>query len=721
MRFGALFALVIGLASCKQKSTSAHADTAPDAGSGGGWIERFRATDQPSACSFDQGGPFIDFGEAAERWRLRDASFVEDEEREGASWWAIDARNVRAVTALDAVDLKDGGAWALDVRVLATAAHSITVAVNDRLAGSVLVEKGPPRVVSLRVAGAALVGGNNTISLAARPLGSARGGPGHALVDWVHLHTAGVAEGHGARPSRRSMARFSERDGKSYKAFSLPDGTRMRCTMPLAPSAMTRAALAVEGPGEVEVEVRWTLAGHEGFPLARVVVKGTDAAWTRVDGGAPLVPGGTMATLEVRVVRATPGSRLLVADLSWFVRAEPAAEPGGPLDAALVVVLSHVGMTDLPTLLGAANGSSVPLSSRRFRSGALSGNSAIAAILSGKQGEAIGVLDADSRAPGAALTLPRALKSVGVRSFYATGHPLSGPAHGFMVPEWDRAFSYAPNESPTLPLEEFSAWLAEVKPRRFFALLHLRGGHAPFDLRPSEAQLLPPAGYTGTIDPMRVTSWWSRHPRGPLRMTENDLTRLDALHDSALGKQAHSLENLLANLRLSHPSALIILTTDVGYRKGYPKSYDEGVLLAHDALVAPLVALGIPRMTTDALSLRDVHATITAAFGIPSISAATGRALWLDGRQELDAVMSGRTHGLWMGDVAIEATDGVESHLCAWTTDPECRLPEATFPASIRDGFRRLETEHFEGPRGQRRSPVVVDGALETALRLWGL
>ncbi len=707
-------------AGCKRPGP-APAPSALDGGAEPARIVRFRATDNEDSCVFEQAGPFLDFGEQPERWRLRDAAGIEEEEREGASWWSVDTRTVRAIASVDGRDVSGESPWSLDIRMLATESRNLMVLVNDRVVGSLRVDAGPPKIETVHVDRSALVAGDNTIALAARRASGARIGAGRVLVDWVHLRHEGTPTSSVARPTRRAVRRIAARGGKSYKAFSLPDGTSLACTMALSPHAATTAALAVEGSGEVEAELRWKLADRELPPIARVVLRGSESTWSRVDGGAPLVPSTTMATLEVRVLRATQGSRLLLADLGWSVPPEPTPAAATPIDGALVVVLSHVGSGDLAVLRSAFDGTEAPLAAKLFRSGALSGNAAIASILSGMRAESVGVLDADARVAPAVLTLPRALKAAGVHTFFGTGHPLSGAAHGFLLPDWDRSVAHAPMDSATAPVDDFTHWLEETKPARFFGLLHLRGGHAPFDLRPAEAQLLVPANYTGTVDPAQVASWWSRHPRGPLRLSEADRTRLDALHGAALEKQAAALVKAIVELRRTHPRSIVIVTTDVGFRAHDPSAYDEGVLLPHDALTAPLLVAGLATITSEPVSLRDVHATLAESFDVVKLSRGDGVPLSRDGREAIATAVSGRARAIWVGDFVYESIDGVDARLCAWSSDPECRKARDDVPASLRDGFRRLETELSRHPASLRREPVVVDGALEKALRMWGL
>jgi hypothetical protein len=726
-RLRALAALLAACAAlgCKRAPTvleAVVAPAAPDAGAPDARVVRFRAADTPSACVFAQGGPFLDFGEEAERWRLRDASGVEEEEREGASWWAVDARTLRAVVAMDPEELEGDGPFALDLRVFATETRTLSIVVNDRVVGALRVEPGPPRLETVRVERAALVVGDNTIALAARRATGARLGAGRVLVDWVHLHRATAATDKVARPTRRATFRVAARGGESHKAASLPEGASLACAMPLAPHAATTAAFAVEGSGEIEAEIRWRVAGQALPPLARVVLRGSEKTWSRVDGGAPPLEGTAMAALEVRVLRATQGSRLLVADLGWSTKAPEAGVSAPALDGVVVVVVSHVGLgPDTDALRAALATVEAPRAAVRFRSGALSGNAAIATLLAGQRPEAAGVLDPDAKAQVASLTLPRALKSIGIHTLYATGHPLGGAAHGFFVNEWDRAIAHAPNDASTAPLQDLADWLDQTKPERFFALVHVRGGHAPFDLRPAEAQALPPAEYKGTLDPAQVASWWSRHPRGPLRLTDADRTRLDALHEASLAKQTALLAKVVADVRRSYARSAVVVTTDVGFRPRDPQAYDEGVLLAHDALVAPLLTIGLPELTGEPVTLRDVHASVAEALGGGTLARSSGVPLWRNGRDDVSAVASGRARALWVGDLALESADGVDARLCAWARDPECRERDVPVPAAVRDGFRRLERELTKGPVATKREPVLVDGALERALRAWGL
>ncbi len=718
--FAGIVALCM-LAGCKKPPPVLEAVTAVDAGVAAEPVIRFRAANAPAACTFAQGGPFLDFGEESERWRLRDGAGVEEEEREGASWWAVDTRTLRAGFAMDPGEASADEAWVVDLRVLATESRTLSVLVNDRAVGSVRIDAGPPRIETLRIDKGALVPGENVLALAARRASGSRMGTGRALVDWVHVHREGLALDKTARPARRSVSRVAARGGESYKAFSLPDGTSVSCAMPVAPNASTAAALAVEGSGEIEAELRWRVPDRELPPLARVVLKGAEKNWVRLDGGAPAITGTTMAALEVRVVRATQGSRLLVGDLGWSTPAEPRPEPGPATDGVVVIVLSHVGTSDLGALRAVFEGGEPPLVASRFRSGALSGNAALAILLGGQRPELGGVFDPDARVATGFLTLPRLLKGSGVQTFYASGHPLTGAAHGFLVSDWDRALTHAPLESATAPLQDFADWYDQLRPQRFFALVHLRGGHAPFDLRPAEAQALAPPGYTGTIDPAQVGSWWSRHPRGPLRLTEADRTRLDALHDASLAKQLALLAKVVADVRRANPKTVFVVTTDVGFKPHDPLAYDEGVLLAHDTLVAPLLTLGLPRLTGEPVAMRDVHATVAELLGVGKTARSSGRPLWRDGRDDIASVASGRARACWVGSLALESPDGVDARLCHWAADPACRALDVPVPAALREGFQRLERELAHAPQAAKREPVVVDGALEKALRSWGL
>jgi hypothetical protein len=204
-------------------------------------------------------------------------------------------------------------------------------------------------------------------------------------------------------------------------------------------------------------------------------------------------------------------------------------------------------------------------------------------------------------------------------------------------------------------------------------------------------------------------------------LSEADRTRLDALHGAALEKQAAALVKAIVELRRTHPRSIVIVTTDVGFRAHDPSAYDEGVLLPHDALTAPLLVAGLATITSEPVSLRDVHATLAESFDVVKLSRGDGVPLSRDGREAIATAVSGRARAIWVGDFVYESIDGVDARLCAWSSDPECRKARDDVPASLRDGFRRLETELSRHPASLRREPVVVDGALEKALRMWGL
>jgi hypothetical protein len=119
--------------------------------------------------------------------------------------------------------------------------------------------------------------------------------------------------------------------------------------------------------------------------------------------------------------------------------------------------------------------------------------------------------------------------------------------------------------------------------------------------------------------------------------------------------------------------------------------------------------------------LRDVHATVAELFDAGKLARSTGLPMWRGGRDDVLVATSGRARALWVGDLVLESADGVDVRLCAWARDPECREREIGVPASVREGFRRLERERAKATPSTKREPVVVDAALERALRAWGL
>lgn len=190
----------------------------------------------------------------------------------------------------------------------------------------------------------------------------------------------------------------------------------------------------------------------------------------------------------------------------------------------------------------------------------------------------------------------------------------------------------------------FLNWIQDREGRPWFAFLNYYDAHrpyqppAPFDTMFASAEIRPDPRFRQDEDPKHP--WSDRDARNFIAAYDGAIAYLDA----ELGKLFAELER-----RGELSRTLVIVTSDHGEEFGEHRLYDHGHSLYQPALHVPLL-LWWPgeapagREIEEAVSLRDIPATIAAAAGIGTDSPFPGRSLsrfWRGTAGVPDTVVSG--------------------------------------------------------------------------------
>ena len=239
-------------------------------------------------------------------------------------------------------------------------------------------------------------------------------------------------------------------------------------------------------------------------------------------------------------------------------------------------------------------------------------------------------------------TLAEILTARGVRTFGAVANAMAGAAMGL-----DRGFSEFREiyNDPELGSraevfgKKVHGWFAAHRQERFFAYLHFREPHVPFD---------PPAQYRtmfGPDAPLKVTAqgwneWYAAVNEGRIHPTREEIEHLVRLYDGNLAYVDHEVGALRAALEAQGvwDRTLVIIMADHGdqlYEDGY---VGHSAQVREESARVPLIVhfpagrgphgLRVPAL----VDLTDVAPTVAETFGIasdaPELRTFQGRSLF---------------------------------------------------------------------------------------------
>lgn len=698
----------------------------------------------PETCSIGHEGILLDLGieTARPELGLRDDGIVATE-REGASWERISTHSLtlRFVGPPDGTEgapSPDGGRGDLhvDARLRGVTARSVSLYLNGKALGTMSLSRGETTLRSLRSSTIGILPGSNDLQL--RFNGLPKGSTDAAAeIDWIRVGYG--SDGAYAAPTFSEATTSATLSGVPRRTLSLRSPAFLRCTGYLPRHAVLHASLGLSGHGDGDVEVRIARDAVPAKSLGTFHVRGADdATWLPVDVPLPDDVTDQLGALELIVLRASAGTRVLLGEPRLSVPVEPAPAPHASARGVLLVVfgqlspklLSLYGGSNAMPELEALGRSGVVFETHRATTPWAAG--ALASMLTALSPRLHGATDDGARLATTPVTVADAAREAGVATAFFTANPTTSAPYGFDR-GWQSffvAYPGAPGGSAAV-FDEAGKWITAHKGERYLVVVHARGGHAPWDVPVDDLKSIAPDGYTGPIDPLHAAETLAKARRVPplLRFTDADRARAWALYGRALAGQDAALGRLMTALRDSGRDAdtTVMVTGDCGLDEAAHVPFGDAEPLVDGSLSIPLVlrpaggGAGI-RSKTPTTSL-DVGRTALLelglvppkAFGGDDLRDRTGEG---DGRV-LEATLGSKrllrwTHLIWRGG-------DTKDELCDLEADATCAADVAALHPLALEAFRResLLRDRIEKTRPEREPPRL-DEAVRSALIAWG-
>jgi len=576
------------------------------------------------------------------------------------------------------------------------------------------------------------------------------------LAEWIHWAEPGQLAAQYRAPRERSLASDVTAGGKPRRAVVLEAPGHLSCPVLVQHGTKLRLGLAYWGEGEGVARVA---ARRDGAPRRVLLERRVSAA----PGAGAAAPGWA----DVEIDLDGFGSQLVDLELeAWkgsalggiaFSEPRIVAAPAvaAPPAARLVVLLiaSAVHRELLPPFSGtrrlrhATRLSSESVRFPDYRVPSTLAGGVVASLLSGLPPAAHQLQSAKARLPASVQLLSERVHEISGESAFFTGVPQTRGVFGFER-GWNRyeAFSPVQDLPASAPLERARSWLEQALegdpelPR--LLVIHVRGGHPPWDLSHEEVAQLEPHEYTGLLEARRggilLASQRAQPRPAQRRLSPADWTRLHALELAALGKQDDALGALIELLERSKlwEQTLFIFTGDVAPGDPPEAPFGDGQTLSEDHLVVPLW-LKLPGgglaggVIQGPVTSTDVTVTIANALGLPPKGPREGVDLARFARGEGPIVgrpllaTLGPEYALRWGPWLLHGASPKAPALCDLESDPACAndaldhspaAAEALWRATF-DELRRQSAS--EGaPRRLELAPIDRDTA--AALQVWG-
>lgn len=666
-------------------------------------------------------------------------------EHDGASWASVHARTLD-LSFVATAEMQSPAGIVVEARVRGGLAKSASVYLNGKPIGSLAFAKGETKVATAKMPGTSVLRGANELSL--RFVGGARTAHDSlAEIDWIRV---GPNDGDApyAAPTRADALTTITLAGAPRRGISLRAPGSARCTGFIPNGAMLEGFIGGAG-GEGEAEVRVVVDRQEPRVIGTFRVGGPNdpPGWRPL--ALPLGDVATIASIELVSKSSAKGARVLFA-APRVVVPENANATVASTPKAKAVVLVVLGMLSrkqgspyggsiaMPELAKIAEGGTV-FEAHRGTSG--QSNSALASMLTGALAREHGVSDAEATLSPSVFAVAEAARQAGIVTAMFTANPTTSAAFGFQRGFETFTTHLGGDDVPAVSVfDAVTRWLDGHKTDRFLLVIHARGGHPPWDVTSDEVKDLPPAGYTGSLEPKRGGEGLAKARRGGSRMLPDaDRERAFALHAKTVAAHDVALGKLASHLRAlgrGNDTAWIV-TSDIGVDAAAHVPFLEEETLDEGALALPLVtklpnASMQPRVST-ATSSADVARTVLEALALTPPGQLRGESLWSiasKGAHPVErpvvALTATRFSARWAGFALVGARDR-ESKLCNLLLDPDCVSDvRATHPlaAEILHGLVFDELVGAPHPKPGAPSPptprAIPDPATAAALKAWG-
>jgi arylsulfatase A-like enzyme len=286
-------------------------------------------------------------------------------------------------------------------------------------------------------------------------------------------------------------------------------------------------------------------------------------------------------------------------------------------------------------------------------------------------------------------------------------------------------------------MDDASAWLADGinadgEGRPLLAVLHARGGHPPWEVKPDEAERLPPADYTGYFSARRAAQILAKLQGRHSRLSEQDTERMRALFHAGLSRQDEALGKLIRRLEDLGiwDTTLFIVVGDVA--SGRRQLFQDGLDLDESILTVPLY-VHFPGGALAGTSVNqpteiyDVTQTLLASLGLKAPPDMLGRDLFTlaSGGEDADRIRAAITadaYSVRWGDYALHGKFDETPALCDLLADPTCAYDRRDrYPLVTQALYRRFARIASSRPPAAEREPLTLDAEAAAMLEVWGV
>jgi hypothetical protein len=570
--------------------------------------------------------------------------------------------------------------------------------------------------------------------------------------EWIHWAEPGQPAAQYRAPRESSLSRDVTVGGKPRRSLVLEAPGHVSCPLVIEHGTSLQLGLGYWGEGEGLARVAVRAAGAARRVLVEQRVTGGSAGqW--IDLNLDLEAfASQLVELELEAAKEGATGGVTFSEPRLVAAPSSVASPP-PARLAVLLIASGVHRELLPPFSGgrrlrqATRLASASVRFPEYRVPTTLAGGVVASLLSGLPPLAHQLQSAQARLPASVQILSERIHEISGESAFFTGVPQTRAAFGFDR-GWNRyeAFSPVQDLPASAPLEKARAWLEQAIERdrelRRLLVIHVRGGHPPWDLTHEEVSELEPRDYAGILEARRggiLLAHQRAQPRPQQRrLAPTDWTRLQAMELAALAKQDDALGALLELLERSQlwDQTLFIFAGDVAPGDAPEAPFGDGRSASEDRLVVPLW-MKLPggklagSVVTGAVTSVDITATIADALGLGPREHRDGVNLMRlalgetppVGRSLLSTV--GPEYALRWGSWLLHGTSPKTPTLCDLGADPLCandaleRSPlaaESLWRATFDEQRRQAQSE------GAARRPELasIDRDTAAALQVWG-
>jgi arylsulfatase A-like enzyme len=570
-----------------------------------------------------------------------------------------------------------------------------------------------------------------------------------ALLDWVRLFLPDNGPQSYSPAVKQSVLQDVVLGDVPREGLAIRAPGSVRC--PLLSTTGTRVVVDVGywGVGEGVAQVVAVTADSRRVVLAERKVVGNDTAqWLELDLALDAFDGQLIG-LEFAALESTAAGRVVFAE-PRLVKTRPEAQVNLARNVVVVIAGGLSRRLIPPWSDRQGKGSLFDLADQGvvfegYRTTSTLVSAVVGSLLSGFPPGATQMLDASARLPERVPLLSEAMRKEGGRNAFFTNVPYTAAAFGFNR-GWHDFVEISPvaNRPATEPFLLAKRWLEtdiqQAPERRRLVVMHVRGGHPPWDVSSDEAQLLPPKDYEGVIEPRRAASvlrdFRNRSARSARKLSPQDIVRLDALQDAAIRKHDVGLGMILKLLEATGQleQSMVVYVGDVGMVNPPAIPFAPVGRLQTSRLTPPLIVrfpnrLGAGTRNASFVSPTHLANTLYRALGIPVPDKVGGPDLFDvlqggSGVQNLGSLArQGNRYAYHLGKWRLRGALGETPRLCNMEVDPACQQDQYLAEPMTAHWLWRsaLRSFQLEGGGGFKRENAEVDETTGAALSVYGL